>query len=149
MGIVTYFDPNINLVVSEQLLYLVPGLIITGGDRRDEVGVSVEVFNPHTGHSCRLADLPGEVRFRHTLCGQMICGGWESRRSCLKLNPLTGAFSPTSVSLVEERYSHLCWEIEGEGGPTLLIGGYSSRSTELLSSDGSSSNPSFSLPFSL
>ena len=125
--------------------------MITGGKPSDEVGVSVEVFNPHTNHSCRLADLPGEGRYQHTLCGKMLCGGGpfsSTLRSCLKLNPLTGAFSPTSVSLVEGRDGHLCWEVEGEGGPTLLIGGhYSNRSTELLTSDGLSSSASFPLKY--
>ena len=125
-------------------------MIITGGSPSGSVGVSVEVFNPRTRHSCRLDDLPGEVRHRHTLCGQMICGGGRSstRRSCLKLNPLTGAFTPTSVRLVEERSAHLCWAVEGEGGPTLLIGGdYSRRSTELLSSDGLSSSATSPLQY--
>jgi len=82
----------------------VPGIIITGG-AIDEVGVRVEVFNPHTRHSCRLADLPGQVRDNHSLCGQFLCGGgWTSStdRSCLKLNPLTGAFSPTSAQCCSE-----------------------------------------------
>ena len=111
-----------------------------------KVGVSVEVFNPHTNHSCRLADLPGEVRYGHTLCGQMLCGGGDfssTQRSCLKLNPLTGAFSPTSVRLVEEREDHLCWDVDGD--VLLLGGGFSQRSTELVNSDGLSSSASFNL----
>ena len=63
------------------------------------------------------------------------------------LNPLTGAFTPTSVSLQEEREDHLCWDVEGEGGPTLLIGGGSRRSTELVSPDGLSSSASFTLTY--
>ena len=114
------------------------------------VGVSVEVFNPHTNHSCNLPNLPGDVRYEHSQCGGMICGGGEpsTYQSCLKLNPLTGAFTPTSVRLEEMRYAHLCWDVEGEGGPTLLIGGGGSpRSTELVYSDGSSSSSSFTLPY--
>ena len=135
---------------SNCLIYLGPGVIVTGGRPEVLVGVSVEVFNPHTNHSCKLRDLPGEVRQHHSQCGGMICGGGDNnsstRRSCLKLNPLTGAFTPTSVRLVEERYDQLCWDVEGEGGPTLLIGGaFSPRSTELVNSDGSSSSASFTL----
>ena len=65
----------------------------------------------------------------------------------MKLNPQTGTFDPTSVSLLEERRDHLCWEIEGEGGPTLLMGGFYSRSTELVSPDGLSSSASFPLQY--
>ena len=127
-------------------------MIITAGRPRDSAGVTVEVFNPYTHHSCRLPDLPGEVRYGHSLCGDLLCGGGDSSstlRSCLKLNFQTGAFTTTLVSLVEERYDHLCWASEGEGGPTLLIGGVAtaSRSTELLNSYGLSSSASFSLDY--
>ena len=127
----------------------VPGVIITGGSPRDSVGVSVEVFNPQTNNSCRLPDLPGEVRYFHSLCGDLLCGGADSsstRRPCLKLSPQTGVFTSASVSLVEERADHQCWDVEGEG--VLLIGGgYSPRSTELVSPDGSFSSPNFTLPY--
>ena len=64
------------------------------------------------------------------------------------LDPLTGAFTTTSVSLVEKRKNHLCWDVEGENGPTLLMGGaYSQQSTELVSSDGLSSSASFTLKY--
>ena len=72
----------------------------------------------------------------------------KTTQSCLKLNPLTGVFTPTSVKLVEERWTHLCWDVEGEGGPTLIIGGTGSpRSTELVTSDGLSSSANFSLQY--
>ena len=120
------------------------------------VGFKVEIFNPKTNHSCNLPNLPTisgsrEVRYQHSQCGGMICGGGynsSTQRSCLKLNPLTGAFTPTSVRLVENRGGHLCWDVEGEGGPTLLIGGTDSpRSTELVNSDGLSSSASFNLQY--
>ena len=122
-------------------------MLITGGEPRSSVGNSVEVFNPHTKHSCNLTDLPGERRYQHSLCGDLLCGGDSSsstRRSCLKLDPQTGVFTYTLVSLVADRTYHQCWDVEGEG--VLLIGGnYSPRSTELVSPDGSSSTASFNL----
>ena len=141
-------------------------VIITGGEGLSESGVSlsesgftVEVFNPHTNHSCRLPDLPGEVgRYQHTLCRDLLCGGAgyelsahsSTARSCLKLNLFSGVFTPTSVSLVENRTNHLCWDVEGEGGPNLLIGGWSSQqSTELVSPDGSSSSANFDLQYAI
>ena len=135
---------------SNCLIYLGPGVIVTGGRPGVLLGVSVEVFNPHTNHSCSLPDLPGGMRDSHSQCGGIICGGEDSstQQSCLKLNPLTGAFTPTSVRLVESRYAHLCWDVEGEGGPSLLIGGWlSPYSTELVNSDGSSSSASFTLQY--
>ena len=125
--------------------------MITGGEPRLSVGNSVEVFNPHTNRSCNLTDLPGEVRYGHSLCGDLLCGGDSSsstRRSCLKLDPQTGVFTSTSVSLEEERALHQCWDVKGEGGPILLIGGgYSPRSTELVSPDGSTSTANFTLQY--
>ena len=56
------------------------------------------------------------------------------------MNPLTGDFSPTSVKLREERDNHLCWDVEGENGPVLLMGGYYSHYTEMVSSDGLTSS---------
>ena len=132
-------------------IFIVPGVIITGGRPYILVGEKVEVFNPHTKKTCRLPDLPGGARLSHSQCGHLLCGGGHSsstEQSCLMLNPLTGDFTPTSVTLVERRAYHLCWEVEGEGGPTLLIGGGSSpRSTELVNSEGSSSSASFTLQY--
>ena len=127
-------------------------MIIAGGWHSPSATVSVEVFNPYTNHSCSLPDLPGEGRHWIVQCGRLICGGLssssESERSCLKLNPLTGVFTPTSVTLVEERLGHLCWDFEGEGGLNLLLGGIRSpRSTEMVTSYGLSSSANFSLQY--
>ena len=123
-------------------------MLITGGQPSSSVGNSVEVFNPYTNRSCNLTDLPGEGRHYHSLCRDLLCGGGGSptRRSCLKLDPQNGVFTPTSVRLVKERARQQCWDVEGEG--VLLIGGYDSpRSTELVSPDGSSSTANFTLPY--
>ena len=131
---------------------------------RGSVGKSVEVFNPHNKHVCRLPDLPEERR-DHTHCGRpgLICGGGSqsSQRSCLKMDPLTGTWSSTPVRLEERRTSHHCWTIEGEG--TLLMGGIlpytnkfgfnsyygSRRSTELVSPEGLFSSAEFSLKYGI
>jgi len=126
-------------------------VIITGGNPVYSMGLKVEVFNINANKSCRLDDLPGDARYKHSHCGHLLCGGESSiatLRSCLKLNHLTGDFSPTSVRLKALRATHSCWDVEGENGPILLMGGQSSpRSTELVSSDGSSSsaNANFTL----
>ena len=111
------------------------------------------MFNIETKNNCPLPDLLGGKRYEHSQCGRLLCGGHgdyftSAERSCLMFNPLTGNFTPASVSLGEERVDHLCWDVEGENGPTLLIGGsYSNRSTELVSHDGSSSSASFNLTY--
>ena len=124
-------------------------MIITGNGPALRSGVKVEVFNIKTKKTCQLPDLPGDARDIHSQCGNLLCGGYDSvSRSCLMLDPLTGKFTPTSVTLREERSFHLCWNLEGENGSTLLMGGsVSTRSTELVSSDGSSSSSSFSLTY--
>ena len=112
------------------------------------------MFNVKTMKSCPLDDLPGGVtggrRGGQSLCSGLLCGGYDSstEQSCLMLDPLTGAFTTTSVSLREKRKNHLCWDVEGENGPTLLMGGaYSQQSTELVSSDGFSSSAGFTLKY--
>ena len=123
-------------------------MIITGNSPALRSGVKVEVFNIKTKKTCQLPDLPGDARDIHSQCGNLLCGGYDSvSRSCLMLDPLTGKFTPTSVTLREERSFHLCWNLEGENGSTLLMGSDSTRITELVSSDGSSSSSSFSLTY--
>ena len=108
-------------------------------------------FNTKSKRSCQLADLPGQGRQSASLCGRLLCGGGQVSamwRTCLMLDPITGVFTTTSVTLREGRYDHLCWDVEGENGPTLLMGGLNSEtSTELVSSDGSSSSASFTLKY--
>ena len=117
-------------------------------------GAQVEIYNLDSARTCSLSNLPnGESRSGHTRCGGLLCGDadWNSalEKSCLKLNPLTGNFTATSVSLVEARSDHLCWELGGAGGEILLMGGPAQeRSTELVSLDGSSS-ANFTLKYSI
>merc|ERR1739848_610102 len=97
-----------------------------------------------------LPDIPGVRRFLHTMCGNLLCGGGrdDTRTSCLLLDTSTGEFSPTSVRLRQETGGNLCWNTGGDGGDKLLIGGEGSpSSTELVSSDGSTSSDSFTLKY--
>ena len=72
--------------------------------------------------------------------------------SCLLFSPLSGEFSP-GPSLSQAREAHLCWDLGGGGGETLLLGGlYYRQTTELLSPHPHtgllSSSPGFSLQHS-
>ena len=101
---------------------------------------TVEVYNPHTKKICKLSDLPYGV-YGHTLCGGLLCGGYATGKSCLKLGP--AGFVKATVSLQQSRRYHLCWNVP-EG--VLLLGGQSSpSSTELVLRDGSASVSEFKL----
>ena len=63
---------------------LYSGLIISGGIPSDSVGQSVEVYVPTTGQHCQLPDLPDRRRW-HTMEKMMVCGGEDTRTSCLTL----------------------------------------------------------------
>ena len=102
----------------------------------------VELFNPLSGRSCTLPDLPREMR-APSHCGNLLC----MDKSCLKINP-TGSFSPASVRLLQYRRDHLCWSLPGGGGEVMLLGGYRSpTTTEIVSADGSSTKPSWDLKY--
>ena len=119
-------------------------MIITGGAT---AGSKVEVFNIRAKKTCQLADLPGTGRESHSLCGRLLCAGDMGLRSCLRLNTLTGVFHLTAVTLRTEREQHWCWDLEGEDGPILLMGGFGDQTTELVRSDGSYSSYSFYLAY--
>ena len=136
----------------------ISGFVITGGDPASLAGDSVEVYNPLTERTCWLYDLPDQRRY-HSLCANLICGGlnaetyiyslfnsYETLQSCLYLEPRVGRFYNTLVWLKQKREDHLCWEIEGEGGDILLLGGiHSPISTERVNPQGRSSSSSFRL----
>ena len=70
---------------------------------------------------------------------------YPSSLSCVKFES-KGAFTKLPVSLVEQRYIHLCWSLPS--GEVLLLGGYGSpTTTERVSTDGSSSSVNFTLPY--
>ena len=59
-------------------------------------------------------------RSRHTFCGELACGGLTltASKSCSHFKQYE--FVTTSVTLIQERYNHLCWAIDGG---IFLIGG--------------------------
>ena len=126
-------------------------MLISGGKPEEK---KVEMFIPRTGKICQLPDLPDLERNVHSFCGRLLCGGsfssTSTQQSCLLFNPLTGNFSSTPVILRHRRHEHLCWEVGGEGGDVLLMGGthhQARRNTELVTADGASSSASFDLQY--
>ena len=55
------------------LLCFVSGVLIAGGDESSSLS-SAEVFNPYTGTTCSVDDLPS-ARGYSSLCHGMVCGG--------------------------------------------------------------------------
>ena len=74
------------------------GLIISGG--YDSVGQFVEVYVPSTGRHCQFPSLPHR-RYEHTMEELVLCGGEDTRTSCLTLTD-DGTWVITTA-LLEER----------------------------------------------
>ena len=128
------------------MLSVSPGFIIAGG-YKSRILNSAEVFNPATGHSCPVGDLP-QTRRDTQMCNSMLCGGYGSPEPDRSCEMFDGSYSFTRlpVTLVERRDDHLCWGLKS--GEVILLGGSSSkRTTERVSADGSSSSADFSLPY--
>ena len=110
---------------------------------------SVEIFNPTTRRTCSVGNLK-QTRNSHTMCNNMVCGGWdreEAGKSCEKFDGVS-SFTSLPVRLVKSRISHLCWGLKS--GDVLLLGGHDSHTTtERVSADGSSSKLAFKLPYKI
>ena len=107
---------------------------------------TAEIFNPRSGRSCKIGDLPVATSSL-SLCGNLACGGLSSLNSCSRFDGV-GTFTPLSVTLREQRRDHLCWQLQS--GEVLLLGGwYSGSTTERLAADGSSSTADFDLPYDI
>ena len=95
------------------------GALIAGGC---EARNKVEVFNPNTKRVCSLPDMPGgqSMDFEHkgTLCGNLLCSTQRNRK-CFKWE--NGIFVQSPVTLVTNRYQHLCWALDNG---VLLLGGF-------------------------
>ena len=97
MIIVTVGFIKSDLVNIINILY--SGLIISGGYPPDSAGQSVEVYVPSTGQHCQLADLPAG-RSLHSMEKMVVCGGYDTRTSCLTL---TDAGWEVTTTLLEKR----------------------------------------------
>ena len=126
--------------------FLFAGFLIAGGWGKDGRQRSAEIFNPYSGHSCSIGNL---YRSRHrrsfTICNNILCGGPDTQRSCEHFER-NFTFTKLPVNLVESRLDHLCWGLPS--GEVLLMGGGRGadgfKTTERVSSDGSTSTEDFS-----
>ena len=74
--------------------------MIAGGFPSDSIGNSVELYIPSTGVQCQLTDLPGPPRYHFSSEGLSLCGGWDTRTSCITLTD--GTWQATTT-LLENR----------------------------------------------
>ena len=83
------------------------------------------------------------------MCNNMVCGGKsiEAEKSCEKFDGIS-TFTSLPVRLRKRRNGHLCWGLKS--GDVLLFGGdFFVLDTERVSADGSSSSPTFTLPYEI
>ena len=90
---------------------------------------TAELFLPSTGKSCALPLFP-DTRQSHTLDNNIICGGADSRDTCLKWSPDTGSWVEL-LTLAVDRYQHVTWTPE-PGMGAYLMGGKASPTTTTL-----------------
>ena len=79
-------------------------IVISGGNPNQQ---SVEAFNLDGTQLCTMAALPDERRY-HTMDGGFLCGGADTKKSCLHIS--SGGWSTFSWSLKKERQNHVSWD---------------------------------------
>ena len=113
---------------------------------------SLEVFQPSTGRGCVVAWYVPDYRHHHTHCLDLLCGGQETSRTCLRVGDLS--ISHTEILMVQERRGHLCWGLPGDSGDVMLLGGEAGEagggagtSTETVRGSEGPSSPGFQLEY--
>ena len=119
---------------------IISAIIITGGYGASK---SVEVLKEDGSYWCSLPDLPNN-RYHHTQSGLILCGGKDTRTSCLTF---TGGQWTQSYTLQFNRWGHSKWL--STQGVMLLGGAYyaTGTTTEILTNSGQSTQ-SFNLTYS-
>lgn len=115
------------------------GLLLSGGDGGTTI---VEVYDPSTGLSCSLPNLP-EGRIYHTMDGLIVCGGGpSSKTTCLTF---TSGEWVVSHTLVNQRMVHVSWQTDQ--GLLLMGGGNMPFSSEILPTTGDQGVESFAMQY--
>ena len=123
--------------VTKKLLLLkashTDAVLITGSSLSD----TAELYQPSTGLSCALPQLP-YARSSHTLeRSGLMCGGLHTSDTCLQWSPETwdhGSWQELHLDI--ERNGHVSWTPDNGIG-TYLMGGYApGRTTTLVKHDG-------------
>ena len=102
---------------------------------------TVEVYSPH--HHCVLPSLPGEMVGHTSDEGALLCGGWFYMNTCLTFS--SGKWV-SSHAFTEKRYRHTSWNNKEEG-KIILMGGYSARTTEIITEEENDGVPGFPMKY--
>ena len=109
----------------------------------------MEIFIINTKRTIVLEDIPGSPRVRHTLTGNVICGGvWGGTSdNCLELKSDGTGWHPYISLLSESRMAHSSWD-SPQG--IVLLGGYNTgKKVEILKKQGGSVSTSVLPDFTL
>ena len=118
-------------------------VLITGSNTSPQY--TAELYQPASGVSCVLPQLPDD-RYVHTVeSSGLLCGGYYTRDTCLQWSPDTGTWEDLQLTLDVERGYHVSWTPDTEVG-TYLMGGYNGMTTTLIKPDGSQ-EPGFDLKY--
>ena len=125
---------NVIAIAFKNILYIA-GVLITGSYSSPHN--TAELYVPSTGASCTLPSLPDE-RWDHTVTEDgLLCGGDYTEHSCRLWTPFNG-FWVEALTLDVRRSKHVSWTpSSGTTGTYLMGGGYSGRTTTLITPDGS------------
>ena len=110
---------------------VVLAILLTGGD---DTLTSAEVLFTNGSSICELPQL-SQSKSEHTQSGLTACGGYDTRRSCIKFE--AGSWTTLTDNLVEERRSHSSW-VSPDGDILLIGGSYSKTTTEIVYQNGTS-----------
>ena len=125
------------LRIVQLFIHFLPVILITGGWNKETGGsvlTSAEIYNPATGESCSLPELP-EERHYHSQNGGLACGG-KNRMStgwyedCVEWSPASGSWIRHDIR--EKRIGHVSWA--SASGVWLIGGTFSLRSSEKVGS---------------
>ena len=129
--------------VKKMTLYIPStGVLVTGGFAAEE---TAEVIL-EDGSTCTLPDLPPPGRRQHSATGLTLCGGLGDEDTWTTCSTFTGQWE-TSHQLGVDRMDHVSWD--SPSGIVIIGGGGTEAeyTTEILSTNSSSTTPAFLLPY--
>ena len=107
-------------------------MLVTGGGFLARQ--SAEIYHLDRDFACVLPDLP-DFRYGHTQDGSLLCGGYDTPRSCLKWNSDNGRWDMVTETLTENRWGQTSWT-PVDGSVTHLMGGsYKPKTSEAIDKD--------------
>ena len=145
--IFTCYKAMLSLYIASKNILYIAGVLITGGNPNN----SAELYLLSSGESCTLPSLPDD-RVHHTVTeGGLLCGGANTRVSCIQWSPDSGTWEE-ALTLDVSRFYHVSWTPSSGNNSTYLMGGSgdweNARTTTLIKNDGSwSQEPGFPLKF--